>query len=106
MEATAFAIFPKRRPRNPGNHLCCTDRRSRASRKSGGPPQVPVGRCRDTDHQDLRRGKMAVENVVNRTMNRNEWLMLLLLSVLWGGSFFFVGILVRSLPAFTIVFLC
>jgi drug/metabolite transporter (DMT)-like permease len=33
----------------------------------------------------------------------NEWLMLLALSVLWGGSFFFVGVAVRELPVFTIV---
>ncbi len=32
-----------------------------------------------------------------------EWLMLLVLSVLWGGSFFFVEIAVTSLPVFTIV---
>ncbi|MCZ6503132.1 MAG: DMT family transporter [Gammaproteobacteria bacterium] len=32
-----------------------------------------------------------------------EWLMLLVLSVLWGGSFFFIEIAVTSLPVFTIV---
>src|SRR3954469_15070040 len=40
---------------------------------------------------------------VNRTMTRAEWAMLLLLSVLWGGSFFFTGVMVRALPPFTIV---
>jgi drug/metabolite transporter (DMT)-like permease len=48
---------------------------------------------------------MAVENAVNRSMTRGEWLMLLVLSVLWGGSFFFVAVLVKSLPPLTIVFL-
>jgi drug/metabolite transporter (DMT)-like permease len=38
-------------------------------------------------------------------MNRSEWLALLLLSVLWGGSFFFAGVQVKALPPFTIVFL-
>ena len=38
-------------------------------------------------------------------MNRSEWLALLLLSVLWGGSFFFAAVLIRTLPPFTIVFL-
>jgi drug/metabolite transporter (DMT)-like permease len=38
-------------------------------------------------------------------MNRSEWLELLLLSILWGGSFFFAGIQVKALPPFTIVFL-
>jgi drug/metabolite transporter (DMT)-like permease len=42
---------------------------------------------------------------VNHRMNRSEWLELLLLSVLWGGSFFLEGIQVKALPPFTIVFL-
>jgi drug/metabolite transporter (DMT)-like permease len=32
-----------------------------------------------------------------------EWAMLIALSVLWGGSFFFQGVAVRELPALTIV---
>lgn len=36
-------------------------------------------------------------------MSLSQWLLLLLLSVLWGGSFFFVGIAVRELPTFTLV---
>src|SRR5690349_3829760 len=36
-------------------------------------------------------------------MGAAEWLMVGALSVLWGGSFFFVGIAVRDLPPFTIV---
>ena len=39
------------------------------------------------------------------SMNAAEWTMLLALSVLWGGSFFFVGVAIRELPPFTIVFL-
>ena len=35
----------------------------------------------------------------------NQWLLLIALSVLWGGSFFFVGVAVKELPAFTIVLL-
>lgn len=45
------------------------------------------------------------EAPINRRMNQREWLSLLLLSILWGGSFLFVGIQVRWLPPFTIVFL-
>ena len=37
-------------------------------------------------------------------MNLADWLMLIALSVLWGGSFFFVGIAVKELAPFTIVF--
>jgi drug/metabolite transporter (DMT)-like permease len=34
-----------------------------------------------------------------------DWLLLGLLSVLWGGSFFFNGLVLRELPPFTLVFL-
>ncbi len=36
-------------------------------------------------------------------MALTQWLLLAVLSVLWGGSFLFVGIAVEDLPAFTIV---
>lgn len=36
-------------------------------------------------------------------MGTQEWLILLLLSVLWGGSFFFIEIAVNELPPLTIV---
>jgi drug/metabolite transporter (DMT)-like permease len=39
----------------------------------------------------------------NRAMTPLEWAMLIALSVLWGGSFFFQGVAVRELPALTIV---
>lgn len=42
---------------------------------------------------------------INRIMSWREWAMLLALSVLWGGSFFFTGIAVKELPPFTIVVL-
>lgn len=38
-------------------------------------------------------------------MGSVEWMMLVLLSVLWGGSFLFVGVAVRDLPVLTIVVL-
>ena len=36
-------------------------------------------------------------------MGAREWFMLIVLSVLWGGSFFFNGIAVQELPSLTIV---
>jgi drug/metabolite transporter (DMT)-like permease len=36
-------------------------------------------------------------------MHPRDWLLLVFLSVLWGGSFFFVGVAVRELPPATIV---
>jgi drug/metabolite transporter (DMT)-like permease len=41
---------------------------------------------------------------VQRPMTVVEWAMLIALSVLWGGSFFFNGVAVRALPPFTVVF--
>jgi drug/metabolite transporter (DMT)-like permease len=36
-------------------------------------------------------------------MNRTGWGLLLLLSVLWGSSFFFAGVSVKELPPLTVV---
>lgn len=41
----------------------------------------------------------------NRPMTLSEWGMLIALSIVWGGSFFFNGVAVRELPVFTIVVL-
>lgn len=46
---------------------------------------------------------MTMSAHVNRSMNILEWGLLLALSVLWGGSFFFIGIAVKELPTFTVV---
>jgi drug/metabolite transporter (DMT)-like permease len=40
---------------------------------------------------------------MHRRMTALEWAMLLTLSILWGGSFFFTAIAVRELPPLTIV---
>ncbi len=40
----------------------------------------------------------------NASVSNQNWALLLLLSVLWGGSFLFVGIAVKELPALLIVF--
>jgi drug/metabolite transporter (DMT)-like permease len=36
-------------------------------------------------------------------MDERDWALLVLLSILWGGSFFFTGVAVRELPPLTIV---
>lgn len=41
----------------------------------------------------------------NRAMTSGEWGLLLGLSLLWGGSFFFVAVALRDLPPFTLVLL-
>jgi len=38
-----------------------------------------------------------------KSMTPCEWLLLITLSILWGGSFFFVGVVVEALPPLTIV---
>ncbi|MGO4619193.1 DMT family transporter [Ensifer sp. 2YAB10] len=44
-----------------------------------------------------------VQPVQAKVMGAREWGMLIMLSLLWGGSFFFIGIAVKALPPFTIV---
>lgn len=39
------------------------------------------------------------------SIDARDWLLLGLLSILWGGSFFFNGVVLRELPPFTLVFL-
>lgn len=38
-------------------------------------------------------------------MNLTDWVLLVALSIVWGGSFLFIGIAVKELPPFTIVLL-
>lgn len=40
---------------------------------------------------------------ISHSMSSKVWAMLILLSILWGGSFFFIGVAVNDLPPFTIV---
>jgi drug/metabolite transporter (DMT)-like permease len=40
---------------------------------------------------------------INLRMGAAEWGMLILLSILWGGSFFFLSIALREVPPFTLV---
>jgi len=40
---------------------------------------------------------------VNRAMDFREWALILILSILWGGSFFFVGVAVKEMTPLTIV---
>jgi drug/metabolite transporter (DMT)-like permease len=48
---------------------------------------------------------MAAKGFAAGTMAPREWAMLVALAILWGGSFFFNGVAVRELPAFTLVWL-
>lgn len=43
--------------------------------------------------------------IISRTMGPAQWATLVILSILWGGSFFFVEIAITALPPFTIVLL-
>lgn len=45
------------------------------------------------------------ETAIKTSMGPGEWAMLLTLSVLWGASFFFVGVAVSELPTLSIVVL-
>lgn len=46
---------------------------------------------------------MREKTVPSPTMAGSDWVLLLALSVLWGGSFLFVGLAVHDLPSLTIV---
>ena len=38
-----------------------------------------------------------------KTMDSNDWGLLIFLSILWGGAFFFAGVAVKELPPLTVV---
>jgi drug/metabolite transporter (DMT)-like permease len=40
---------------------------------------------------------------MNPVMGAREWLLLVTLSVMWGGSFFFIEVALRELPTLTVV---
>jgi drug/metabolite transporter (DMT)-like permease len=44
-----------------------------------------------------------IQASVRKTMTASDWALLIVLSVLWGGSFLFIGVAVKELPPLTIV---
>lgn len=42
-------------------------------------------------------------SAIHRRMDARDWSLLVFLSILWGGSFFFIGIAVHTMPPFAIV---
>jgi drug/metabolite transporter (DMT)-like permease len=46
---------------------------------------------------------METSGHINRAMALGDWARIAVLSIIWGGSFFFIGVAVKGLPPFTIV---
>ena len=40
---------------------------------------------------------------IHKSMTATEWALLILLATLWGGSYFYIGVAVKSLPPLAIV---
>jgi len=53
--------------------------------------------------QDASLARLAYATRMSNHMSRAEWAILLVLSVLWGGAFFFISIALRSMGPLTIV---
>src|SRR5438477_6753972 len=77
------------------------NRRRKIARKKRGV------RCGATGYRDssspLRVGGTIMTAEQAHPMGATEWALLLLLSALWGSSFFFFKVLVAELPPFTVV---
>ena len=43
--------------------------------------------------------------MIRAQMNGGDWLLLLVLAVIWGAAFFFIGVAVRHVPPLTYVWL-
>ena len=48
---------------------------------------------------------MSTGNPINATMGAYEWLMLLTLAAIWGGSFFFIEVALAAVPPMTLALL-
>ena len=48
---------------------------------------------------------MTVMTTNDASIDARDWSLLGLLSILWGGSFFFNGVVLKELPPLTVVFL-
>src|SRR5690606_3820173 len=68
--------------------------------RSGGLPSCRSGSGPVTAQQAQ---VMSVPVQLNRSMTALEWTILLTLSVIWGGAFFFNAVAVAELPVFTVV---
>ena len=51
----------------------------------------------------MRKNASTLSERVNPVMGPKEWGLIVFLSILWGGSFFFVGVAVKEVPPLTIV---
>ena len=47
--------------------------------------------------------KILKTETVNTVMGIKEWSLIVILSILWGGSFFFVGVTVKEMPPLTLI---
>jgi drug/metabolite transporter (DMT)-like permease len=56
-----------------------------------------------TSHPYIKNQELLARTNFNRVMGIKEWGLIILLSMIWGGSFFFVGVAVKELPPLTIV---
>ncbi len=45
-----------------------------------------------------------MNKLTHQVMGPVEWVMLMVLSAIWGGSFYFFAVIIKELPVFTIVF--
>ena len=64
-------------------------------------PDCFDGKARDAGH--AARGYPVP--MIRSVMNRADWLILLVLAVIWGGAFFFIAVAVREVPPITYVWL-
>ena len=66
--------------------------------------------ARDDQFQSKRQDAPApagnyAQPMIRSVMNRSDWLILLVLALIWGGAFMFIGVAVRHVPPLTYVWL-
>src|SRR5208283_3228696 len=92
------------RSRRRWSHSPRSRRSASAARTDAARSGVPSARAAPM-LRPRRRDRPMTQRTAAPAMGAAEWAMLIALSVLWGGSFFFNGVAVRELPSLTIVWL-
>ncbi len=57
----------------------------------------------EMENNNMKNNDMPGDEIINRVMGIKEWGLIVILSMIWGGSFFFVGVAVKEMPPLTIV---
>lgn len=99
---TSFAVEPRA---DAGSKPHTPEGRKKARERPGAPAGAPAGGEASESKKRVDAAASGDYNAGMSAMTASLWSLLILLSLFWGGSFFFVKVALRELEPFTIVWL-